>query len=244
MLAGHVIAGACVSLTVTVNVQFTVLLDVSVAVQETVVTPFWKVAPDAGVHTIGVGPSGQLSVVVAVNVTTAVHTFGSVLCVIGAGQVIVGAWVSLTVTVNEHWDWLLEASVAVQVTVVTPFWNVDPEAGTQTTEQPGTLGVAPGLTGGPELQGGQLSVTTGSAKVSTAVQTFGSVLCVIGAGQVIDGPWVSLIVTVKEQFAELLLASLTVQLTVVTPFWKVVPDAGVQTGVPTFGQLSVAVAFE
>jgi len=62
-----------------VNEQFDVLLLVSVAVHETVVTPFWKVDPDAGVHTTGVGPSGQLSVAVAVNDTTAVHTFGSVL---------------------------------------------------------------------------------------------------------------------------------------------------------------------
>ena len=102
MLAGHVIDGACVSFTVTVNEQFALLLLVSVAVQETVVAPFWNVDPDAGMHTIGVGPSGQLSVVVAVKLTTAVHTFGSVLCVIGAGQVIDGACVSLIVTGNEH----------------------------------------------------------------------------------------------------------------------------------------------
>ena len=79
------------SFTVTVNEQFDVLLLVSVAVQLTVVTPFWKVVPDAGVHTIGVGPSGQLSVAVGVKFTTAVHTFGSVLLVIGAGHVIAGA---------------------------------------------------------------------------------------------------------------------------------------------------------
>ena len=63
------------------------------------------------------------------------------------------------------------------------------------------------------------------------------------AGQVTVGFCVSLTVTVNVQLAELLDASLTVQETVVTPFWKVVPDAGVQTGVPTPGQLSVAVAF-
>ena len=78
MFAGHVIAGACVSLTVTVNEQFAVLLEVSVAVQLTVVTPFWKVDPEAGVQTIGAGPSGQLSVAVGVKLTTAVQVFGSV----------------------------------------------------------------------------------------------------------------------------------------------------------------------
>ena len=57
------------------------------------------------------------------------------------------------------------------------------------------------------------------------------------------GACVSLTITVKEQLAELLDASLTVQLTVVVPLLKVEPDAGVQTGVPTPGQLSVAVAF-
>ena len=54
------------------------LFEVSVAVQLTVVTPFWKFDPEAGEHTIGVGPSGQLSVAIAVNVTAALHRFGSV----------------------------------------------------------------------------------------------------------------------------------------------------------------------
>jgi hypothetical protein len=131
MLAGQVMDGAWVSLIVTVNVQFAVLLLVSVAVQLTVVTPFWKVDPEAGVQTIGVGPSGQLSVAVGVKLTTAVHTFGSVFWVIGAGQVIDGACVSLTVTVNVQLAGLFDASLTVQVTVVTPFWNVDPLAGKQ-----------------------------------------------------------------------------------------------------------------
>jgi hypothetical protein len=69
------------------------------------------------------------------------------------------------------------------------------------------------------------------------------VLCVTFAGHEIVGGVVSLTVTVNEQLAGLPDASLTVQLTVVVPFTKVVPDAGVQTGVPTPGQLSVAVAF-
>ena len=60
---------------------------------------------------------------------------------------------------------------------------------------------------------------------------------------VMVGACVSFTVTVNEQFAELPDPSLTVQFTVVTPFGNVVPDAGVQTGVPTPEQLSVAVAF-
>ena len=46
--AGQVIDGACVSLTVTVNMQVVVICAASVAVQETEVVPFGKVAPDAG----------------------------------------------------------------------------------------------------------------------------------------------------------------------------------------------------
>jgi hypothetical protein len=46
-------------------------------------------------------------------------------------------------------------------------------------------------------------------------------------------------VTVNEQVPELLAASVTEQLTVVAPFWKVEPDGGVQDGMPTFSQLSV-----
>ena len=61
MFAGHVIAGGCVSLTVTVNMQvaFGLSGDVSIAVQVTVVVPTAKNVPDAGVHVV-VTP-GQLS---------------------------------------------------------------------------------------------------------------------------------------------------------------------------------------
>ncbi len=50
MLAGQVMAGGCVSLTVTVNIQLAVWLEVSVAVQVTVVVPFGNVDPDAGLQ--------------------------------------------------------------------------------------------------------------------------------------------------------------------------------------------------
>ena len=63
MLAGQVITGFSVSLTVTVNVQLAVLPDASVAVLVTVVVPFGKVEPEGGLLTT-VTP-GQLSVAVA-----------------------------------------------------------------------------------------------------------------------------------------------------------------------------------
>ena len=58
-MAGQVTVGGCVSLTVTVNEQVAVLLDVSVAVQVTVVVPTGNDAPEIGVHA-AVTP-GQLS---------------------------------------------------------------------------------------------------------------------------------------------------------------------------------------
>ena len=54
----------------------------------------------------------------------------------------------------------------------------------------------------------------------------------------------SFTVTVKLQLAMLPAASLTEQFTVVVPFGKVDPDAGLQTGVPTPEQLSVAVGMK
>ena len=59
------IVGACVSFTVTVNVQVAVLLDASVAVQVTVVVPFGKVEPDAGAQTTVTVP-GHVSLPVGV----------------------------------------------------------------------------------------------------------------------------------------------------------------------------------
>lgn len=55
-----------------------------------------------------------------------------------------GAWVSLTVTVNVQVPMLFEVSVAVQVTVVVPFANDDPAAGTQITVALGQLSFATG----------------------------------------------------------------------------------------------------
>lgn len=64
----------------------------------------------------------------------------------------VGAAMSLTVTVKLHDEELFAASVAVQVTVVTPNGKFAPEAGTHVT-------VAP-----------QLSVAVGVANITAAVQ--------------------------------------------------------------------------
>jgi hypothetical protein len=71
-LAGQVIAGGCVSLTVTVNEQLAVLPLVSVAVQFTVVVPFGNVEPLAGLQTATT--PGQLSLAEGAGyATTAEH---------------------------------------------------------------------------------------------------------------------------------------------------------------------------
>ena len=75
--------------------------------------------------------------------TTAVHWPGSVDRLTLPGQAeIVGAWVSLTVTVNEHVCELPDASVAVQVTVVVPLAKALPEAGLHAYETPAQLSAA------------------------------------------------------------------------------------------------------
>lgn len=65
----------------------------------------------------------------------AVQTPGSVLTVTLAGQVMAGGVTSLTVTVNVQTESsaVPGALLAVQVTVVVPFGNAVPEAGTQVT---------------------------------------------------------------------------------------------------------------
>jgi len=144
MLAGQLIAGASVSLIVTLKVQVPVSVAASVAVQVTVVVPLAKVLPDAGTQAT-VAP-GQLSTAVGVvYVTTAVQTPVPVLWITFAGQVTVGPCVSLTVTVKVQVAVLAAASVAVQVTVVVPFAKTVAEAGLQATVEPGQLSAAVGV---------------------------------------------------------------------------------------------------
>ncbi len=129
------------SLTVTVNVQDSgpaLLFDLHV----TVVVPTGKNEPEAGEQTT----VPQVPVVVgALYVTTAPHWFGSLLCVLFAGQVIVQGAVPVTVTVKVQEAVLLDASVAVQVTVVVPTGKQVPDAGTQEAVAPRQLSVGVGV---------------------------------------------------------------------------------------------------
>ena len=106
------------------------------------------------------------------------------------------------------------ASVAVQVTVVTPTGIVDPDGGLQTTTTPG-----------------QLSVAVGGGKVTVALDDGGQVgaaTAVTLDGQVIVGGCVSLTVTVNVQLDP----ACAVHVTVVVPLGKKDPEAGEHITVP------------
>ena len=223
MFAGQVIIGGCVSTTVIVNEHMLVFPAASVATAVTVVVPFGNAEPDGGVATT-LTP-GQLSVAVTTKLTTAEHRPGAAGTVMFAGHVIAGGWPSFTVTVNEQLEVFPDVSVATLVTVVTPFGNELPDGGFDTTVTPGQLSEA---------------VTV---NVTTAEQTLGSVTFVMFAGHVTVGACVSFTVTVKLHVVVFggVAASLTVQVTVVTPFGYTAPEAGLHVTVPTPGQLSVAV---
>jgi hypothetical protein len=168
---------ACAVSTVTVKLHAVLLFEVSVAVQVTLVVPTWKTEPEAGLQ--ATETPGQLSVAVAEKVATApAGQVGSNVML--AGHVMAGGCASLTVTVNWQLAVLCDASVAVHVTVVVPFGNVEPDGGTQ-------LDVTPG----------QLSFAVGE-KLTTAEHRFGAVVVVMLPGQVIIGGIVSLTVTVNE----------------------------------------------
>jgi hypothetical protein len=142
MFAGTVIDGGVVSTTVTVNEACAVLPRVSVAVQFTVVVPSGNVDPDAGVQLTGRGPSTR-SVAVGLVYETAAPLAPVASFVMFAGTPeIVGGVVSTTITWNEAVDVLPLVSVAVQVTVVVPSGNVDPDAGVQLNVATATLSVA------------------------------------------------------------------------------------------------------
>ena len=112
----------------TVNEHEAVLPEASVAVQVTVVVPTGKADPEGGTQTT-VTP-GQLSDAVGAKVTGVLFAGGQVAAAATAmlaGQVIVGGWVSFTLTVNVQ----LGPADELHVTVVVPTGKNEPEAGEQ-----------------------------------------------------------------------------------------------------------------
>ena len=204
-------------MTVTVNVQELVFSALSVATQTTAFVPTAKVEPLAGVQvTVTLV---QLSPAVTIHVTLLLlHWPGSAATTIGAGQVIDGASVSLTVTAKLHALVFSLESVAMHVTDVVPTGKELPEAGVQAT-----------------VVLVQLSVAVG-AKFTTAEHAPRSLVVMMSAGHAMAGGVESIIVTVKEQVAELVHSLVALHVTVVVPSGNVDPDAGSQTTVIVPGQ--------
>src|SRR5215475_10390820 len=113
-----------------------------------------------------------------------------------------------TETVNVHDAVLPDVSVAVQVTVVVPTGNIEPDAGVQLVVTPGQLSLAVGA-----AYVAVTAVVTGHVTAATAVTL---------AGQLIDGGCVSFTVTVNEQLGP----AVVEHVTVVVPFGNVEPEAG------------------
>ena len=101
------------SLTITWNEQLVVLPEGSVAVDVTVVFPTGKNDPETGVV---VNVVEQLSEAVTEKLTIIPHIPAGAFVVMGAGQVITGAWLSTTVTLKVHIAIFPDTSVAVYVT--------------------------------------------------------------------------------------------------------------------------------
>ena len=123
---------------------------------------------------------------------------------------------SLTVIGNEQEFEFPASSVAVQVTVVVPNGNADPEGGVQTS-----AGAAVQLSLTP------ITNVTTAEHLPRSLQTGGMV------GQLISGGVVSELhgeftVMVKLQELELPVSSVALQVTVEMPTGKVLPDDGAQ----------------
>lgn len=234
--AGHVNDGACVSLTITRNVHVLVKPTASVALHVTVVMPLAKVAllfglpvawPVPPLTHCGC-PEGRAQLSEAVGVayeTRAVHWPASAGRLMLPEQAIVGAWLSVTVTVKEHDVLKPPASTARKDTVVeAPEGNTVP-----------LLGPAVWVAVAPP----QLSVAVGVANETAAPQLLGAVWREMFAGQVMPGNSLSTTVTVKVHGAAVRpTASDALRDTVVMPLEKEIGPA-----LPPSGRLVRFVGF-
>ena len=202
---GQMMTGAIGSTTVTFCVQVRVRLVRSVAVQTTNVMPTGKT--DGALLVIVTGP--QLSLAVAEPRTTPVakQVPGAVLVSTSDGQVSNGGVVSRTVTVNEQLLLLPAASLAVQLTVVTPGGKSEPLAGRHVTV---------GL-------GSQLSLATGANMTRFPAMLVHSTVRFVQAR--VGAVW-SVTVMVAVQVLLLPAASLAARVTTVAPSPITVPATG------------------
>src|SRR5262245_30421324 len=144
-----------------------------------------------------------------------------------AGTVITGGVESpgrVTLTLNDADAELLCASVAVQLTVVSPMGNVDPEAGAQfTATDPSTRSLAVGfeyVTSAPDADVASTEMSAGTPAM--------------------DGGVVSWTVILKDLLAELPCESVALHSTVVCPIANVEPEAGAQLKLVALSPVSSA----
>ena len=198
-LAGQVIVGTCVSLTVTVKLHIALLPEPSVTLNVFTVTPVGNVAPlDRPAVRVVEAPE-QLSVPTgSAYVTTAPHTLLSLPVLILDGQLIEGSTLSVTVTNWAHLAVLPAPSVTVHITVDVPAAKV---AGASLIVED-TL---------------QLSVVTGVPKdTPVAVQPL-LVMTLTFNGHVITGTTLSVTITNWLHLDVRPASSVTVHVTVVVP---------------------------
>jgi hypothetical protein len=143
-----------------------------------------------------------------------VHTPELVLLVCGPTQLIVGNSLSFTVTVNEQVLVLLLASVTVHTTVVVPLWKIAPARVELALKL--LLMVEP-------VQLSSKAAGLNSVPTAVYVHTPELALLVCGKTQLMVGNSLSLTVIVNEQVLVLLLASVTVHITVEVPLGKIAP---------------------
>ena len=174
-----------------------VLPEASVTVYVIVVTPELKeyvptlLIPVAGEEEV-VAPvinqvsefTAQLSPIVGFCVITdALHPIAS--CEILAGQIIVGGWISLIVTIKLHVDALPEASFTVYSMVVIPVLNIN--FPTLFTPIAGEAAVVAPVISQVNVVTEQLSVVIGFGVFTKALHTPKSEFCEMPTGQVMTG---------------------------------------------------------
>jgi hypothetical protein len=133
MFAGTVIVGGVVSVTVTVNEALAVLWCASVAEHVTVVVPSGNVDPEVWSQVTPTGPSTRSFAVGFVKVATAPDALVASTVMFAGTPESIGGVVSTTVTWNEAVAVFPAGSLAVQVTVVVPSGNLDPDGGVHTS---------------------------------------------------------------------------------------------------------------
>jgi hypothetical protein len=189
----------------------------------TVVVPFWNTAPlTPPLKWLATAPPQLSDAVGVAYATDALHWFKSLARTIFAGQIMVGAVASATVTIAEHVAVLLEPSLTVSTTVLVPkFAQVKALGNTD------TWFTVP-----------QLSDPLWNTFAVVMLAAPAVLRLVVKFLQITVGAIASTMVTVAEQVAVLLLPSLTVKTTVFAPKFAQVKVFGVTPTWFTVPQLS------